>query len=325
MASLPNKQFLCNYNARDYVASSNTIPNASGALYNKNITLNGSPDSTHIEDGYLTFNGNSYCRFSESDNPFNRSGSDSLTIVAKATKPSSGSDYITLVSNRKNQTLNWSLGVRNVSLPSTAVGLVKGFMLDASSPYITVTENPVTFSFVVDNGNGVGVNYTDSTTGTSEQWAWTGTSSTSINFFCVDDGGEKYVGDFYWLYISPEALTPAEIQQVIKYNEGVGISVVPDEINFSKWGDEAEITVESETDWTGSTQDSWITLNPSTGESGTTTVTVTASKNESGSRRTGTIGFINEGQDTAEVTVGQNSVGNEVPINNLKLGELRIN
>jgi hypothetical protein len=33
--------------------------------------------------------------------------------------------------------------------------------------------------------------------------------------------GEDWGGDFYWIYVSPTALTDEQIQQVIDYNENM--------------------------------------------------------------------------------------------------------
>lgn len=322
MASLPNKQFLCNYNARDFVASSKTISNASGALFAEDMVLNKVPSA--VNDTYLTIQKGCYFQknFASFDaNPFNRLGSEKLTIIAKTSLTNNSAGNI--VSNRTGYNVNWIF--RNDAVGQTYLGGQSG-----PAPVLTATTTSAnTYAYLrfydgVDNY--IAKSYTDNVSASTASYGWGSIKSDRFEIFTNAYINEPWGGDFYWLYISPEELTEAEIQQVITFNEyGSSITVTPSEVELSKWGESSAITVEAEYDWTGSTQDSWITLNPSTGESGTTTITVTASKNESGSRRTGTISFINLDEDTAEVTVGQNYIGNEVPINNLRLGTLSIN
>ena len=318
MANLPNKTFLCNYNARDFIAATNTIPNTSGALFAEDAVLSSAP--TTVGDGYLTIPVG--CNFSKSfssteNNPFNRSGNQPLTIVAKTSVTDNNSGNI--FANRNTSGYNWMLR-------QDVTGIVYVHTSTTSVPHLNVTTTSAnTYSFVIDSGYTTGVSYTDSVTTEVTHSSWGRFSSGIALFKTLGYINEDWTGDFYWVYISPEALTDAEIQQVIAYNEGVGISVDPDEINFSKYGDETEITVRSETDWTATTTDSWITISPTTGESGTSVITVSGGANRGDTTRSASIGFIDADENTAEVTIMQPHIVAEVPINKLYKGTLKLN
>lgn len=69
-------------------------------------------------------------------------------------------------------------------------------------------------------------------------------------------------------------------------------------------GGTASIDISSESNWTASTSASFVTLFPSTGDTGTTAMTATFDSN-SGDRRSALIEFVNATGDTAEVTISQ--------------------
>ena len=70
------------------------------------------------------------------------------------------------------------------------------------------------------NSQGTVESYTDSQTGLTVTTNY-GSASNKIDFLGGGYGSEYFYGDFYWMYISREALTDAEVLEVINYNENL--------------------------------------------------------------------------------------------------------
>lgn len=79
---------------------------------------------------------------------------------------------------------------------------------------------PNIFAFRVSNGTGYGHSYTDNETFSTKNITWGGITDT-VHFLGGSNSSEYWAGDFYWMYMSTEALTDGEIQQVIDYNETI--------------------------------------------------------------------------------------------------------
>lgn len=94
-----------------------------------------------------------------------------------------------------------------------------------------------------------------------------------------------------------------------------------DELSFNANSGSETITFESESAWTATTQNSWITLSKYSGETGGE-ITVSVSYNQFNSR-TGSVVFT-DGENTATLTVIQ-GVNTLVPIMKLYRGDRRIN
>ena len=221
--SLPDVPFLINYNAKNY--EDGTLFNVAGAIYDKNATL--STPAEHFGD-YIKLNGSQYYTYSFSSvdyNPFNRTDTQPLTIIAKTNPQQGGTQH--LFGNRGS---DYNYMVRNgvstfwlhtkTGTESSAINVP----IDYSQPNI--------YAFRIDNtGNGFAENYTTGIKGSTKSTYW-GRKSNGIGLFCGGDGyrTESFLGDFYWLYISPEELTDEQVLQVISYNEGnVFEPVVPEE------------------------------------------------------------------------------------------------
>lgn len=92
------------------------------------------------------------------------------------------------------------------------------------------------------------------------------------------------------------------------------ISLSTDNLTYSESGGSQTVTVTSEeNNWSASTQDSWITISPNSGNTGDTTVTITVK--QALSSRTGTVTFT-DGNSTVELTVSQ-IFNNNIPINKI--------
>ena len=89
-------------------------------------------------------------------------------------------------------------------------------MIPQSDPYILLVRIKADGSSErsVLDANG---NVLQTVTASNVSW---GSSTTGVSFFSGRVGGnENFDGIFYWMYLSNEALTDAEVQQVINYNE----------------------------------------------------------------------------------------------------------
>ena len=211
--SLPDVPFMFNYNAKNY--SNGVIPNAPAALFEYDCTLSNTNVVDYYGD-YLTFNGDANFSLnysSSTDNPFNRSGNDPMTIIMKTRTVDNGGNNHPLAN--RGGSYNWMCRISNdyqwlhtsKSSYSSAI----------SVPYTYGSENIVAYRCLND-GNGFAQNYTTGEIGATTKTSW-GTKSSVINFFDGGYTGEIFRGDFYWMYCSLEQLTDEQIQQVIDYNE----------------------------------------------------------------------------------------------------------
>jgi hypothetical protein len=221
--SLPDVPFMFNYNARDYVDG--VIPNADGALFEYDCTLSNRNVVDYYGD-YLTFNadGNfSHIYNSSTDNPFNRSGNQPMTIVMKTRTVDNGGDNHPLAN--RGSSYNWMcrIGSGYQWLHTSK----SSYYSAISVPYVYGSENIVAYRCLND-GNGFVQNYTTGEIGATTRTGW-GSNSNEISFFDGGYSGEIFLGDFYWMYCSLEQLTDEQIQQVIEYNENKAFEpVVPD-------------------------------------------------------------------------------------------------
>ena len=330
MANLPNKTFICNFNAKDYDASTHTIPKTTGQIFDQDLVLNANP-SAYTSD-HITVNGQYFVhQFSSANlNPFNRSGNQPLTIVAKTSKGFYTSGEHTIVSSRDSGNINWLL-----FNPANGADNSKVFLHDRDhryyyeTPCATITTEPNIYAIRVNNGSGYGMSITDNTTG-STQTVTFGIGATRVGFFTdsynASVGFELWTGDFYWIYISNEALNDSEIQEVIDYNDGVSLRVEPNSIYFGNESGTSAVTVTSPTDWNASVlSGGFLTVLPQSGTSGSTTVYVTASKNTSYGQRIGKILITDENQDEAEINITQQESQIVVPIRKMYINGNRIN
>ena len=324
MASLPSNTFLCNYNAKNYNPSTHTIPNEQGALFAQDMVLNAAAAS--YTDDHITVNGQYYnYQFSSaSDNPFNRSGNNAFTIIAKTSKGTDTSGEHAIASCRY-PSINWILFNPANGCSNDTIFLHNTNRYYSNTPYTVISQVPNIYAIRVANGSGYGQSITDNTTYRSIGNTW-GSTATRFGIFTDTHqmgGFEIWKGDFYWIYISGEALTDEEITKVIKYNEGiVDFSISPDSASFQSSGGSSAITVTSESNWTASTENDWITLSPSSGTSAVTSCIVSV-PNTLFSDRNGTVTFT-DGENTLELMVSQNGY-NLAPFNNLFRHGNRIN
>ena len=192
-ASLPNVPFTINYNAKNYDSQTQTLAKTSGQLANTDAVITaGTPT---IGNGYLTITGNTQANISGYQQYFNRnSNNPNLTIVSKQMTDGYSCH---MFANREND-YNWMY--RPYSDHLTLHGIMETGGIDVST-------QPVIESVRVNSNNEVIYNnYTDNTTSSITDFSY-GSQNTDGDTalfagYAFNSGGEWFVGDFYWVYMS---------------------------------------------------------------------------------------------------------------------------
>lgn len=331
MESLPNKSFVFNYNARDYNTSTFTIPNEAGATMDRDMVITATTTTVRnqvvFNDDYITVPTSAISTFdfsSSGANPLNiTSSSKNMTIVAKCRRISwtnfLGSRIGATYPNWINRTGGSGISFHDGSSSHTSGG--------DYAPYDSGAV--VTFWIRVNNLSVEIKNMTSGQSNTPFNMS-PGTGVASFSFFAsrtsissADLVVEPGSGDFYWCYCSREVLTDEEIQQVIKFNES---NFGPDSTGttIAQSGGTSTTNIESETGWTVTTKPTWVTVSPSSGESGTTAITFTIKKNNFSSR-TGVVLFTDDEGNTAEYTIDQGGTENQLPYDKMFRNNRRLN
>ena len=220
-ATLPSNTFLFNYNAKRY--SSGKFIKETGQLYDYDITLN-RPDYVSLNGNYVLFNGGDSYEVrhysSASTNPFNRTSSDpTFTFIYKTSGYSQQGDR-KLFSNRQVNTQGQSkYDCHNYLIASSGVFGFSGSYNPTNDPQYMVirafSDNSGLQQEVDVNGNVI-QSYSTASVGWDSPSAGIGFFTGGYNY---TSGIECFRSKFYWMYCSNEALTDAEVLQVIKYNE----------------------------------------------------------------------------------------------------------
>ena len=322
MASLPSNTFLCNYNARDYVAATRSFPKEEGQSLNQNLVLANSNVTAHTDNGYCTIRDNQFILSynTSSSNPFNRYNNNtgrSLTIVYK-TSSFSGNLFANrgYVSGTTGDHYNYM--VRDTIFHTSTSGFLS--MSPSTSPYIAYVR-------VKADGTCERKCVTTNQIATASSISY-GNTPTSCAFFRGFGGtslSEYYQGDFYWIYISTEALTDEEIQKVIAYNETTTTFETDiEEINaaYTRTTCAVTLTTDEGMAWTASTANNWISISPSQG-TGSSVFVVTAAKNTAYAGRNGLVTVTN-GEDVIEITVEQAKYPLFIPFENIYRADLEV-
>ena len=224
MANLPNKSFLINYNARDYNDSTHTIPKTSGQTFDEDLVLN-APACAYTSD-HITVDGQYFQKYfsDANDNPFNLTAQDPFTIIAKTSKGLDASGEHSIASVRSEYGgFSWMLFNGGNGSDNNTVFMHNSERYASNTPSITLTTEPNIWAIRIANGSGYGESITDNTTGTTQTVRYDGLSPDGFGIFTdtfQSTGFELWRGDFYWIYMSKEALTDEEIAAVINFNEG---------------------------------------------------------------------------------------------------------
>lgn len=306
--ALPNKTFWVNYNARNYNSTTLTIPKENGQLFNEDLVL---PGSVTFTDDHIAITGDKRIHFTfnnTSDNIFNRTiNTANVTIIAKVSPTNS----------------TWFFSNRN---GNSAVGMLVGLGRKYQMSYTgdnnayTSSTSPMIFTWRCGNGTQQYIAHSDNVTGTPyTTTAWVGQEANNVYFFGGNIGSECWAGDFYWLYMTPETLTDAEIQQVIVYNDHLHtFSISKSNARFETTGGTETVEIEAETTWTASTP-SFVSVSPSTGDTETTQVTISCPSYTGETRREDVITFTDNDDYTLTFKARQN--GNSAGFSNIYLGD----
>lgn len=219
--SLPDKAFLCNYNAKTYDSATTTIFKTDGQLFDRDLvlerdSLGGGINGTYSKDGYIMIDKGpadggyrmTYDFANSNNNIFNRYNNEtgrSFTIVYKASANFGGN----IIGNKRLSDLNYQ---------------VKNNEIFAKEHYMSFSgsESPAIFVIRVwDDGYAERKCLTTNQTASVDLFEF-GTPSRAIGFLC-DSGSpwpaENFTNSFYWLYVSNETLTDEEVAKVVTYNE----------------------------------------------------------------------------------------------------------
>lgn len=214
---LPDVPFTVNINAKQYDSTTKTFAKTQGQLADTDVTITTGTVTPH--DDYVTVTGSTKGVISGYDNYFNRdSNNPNFTIISK--HRTADNSNIHLFANR-NSDYNWMYRPAASKLVFHGSSQING---------VSVTTQPVIGSVRVDSSrNLIFNNYTDNTTTAFTNFSYGGTNSGGVALFAgyVGSGKEYFNGDFYWIYVSQNTLTDAQVQQVINYNEGGGSSEYP--------------------------------------------------------------------------------------------------
>lgn len=312
MASLPSNTFMFNYNAREYNSSTKTFPKTQGQLFDEDLVLNRAPEAVTDDSvffGYAgAYKGRTYD--TTSSNPFNRDSShNSFTLIYK-TSGESGNENI--VANRGS---GYNYMARATMFHTSQSGFLS--LTANTNPHICLIriygDGKSERKFLDSSGNVL-----QSTSASSISW---GGASNAFGFFSGygNQGNEYFRSSFYWMYLSLETLTDAEVLKVIQYNENSGPTFEVDTTaitaTYSATTSSVTLTTEDDIDWTASTLNDWITVSPASG-TGSATITISLAKNTSYTQRVGTVTLTN-GEDVIEIECTQEKYPLFVPKNNI--------
>ena len=217
-ATLPDVPFTVNYNAKNYNSNTKTLAKTQGQLADIDAVITaGTPT---VNDGYLAIDSGTRATISGYQTYFNRDNNNpNLTIISKQQT----NDYngCHMFANRDSN-YNW------MYRPYSTYMALHG---SSEQGYITVTTQPVIESVRIDsNRTATYNNYTDNTSSSYSNFSYGGTNNGATALFAgyANSSGEWFYGDFYWVYMSQNTLTDAQVQQVIAYNEEGGSSEYPE-------------------------------------------------------------------------------------------------
>ena len=232
---LPDVPFEFFFDAANYDANTQSIPNHEAATlseYNlqlsENIpTMNGDYLTLHERcEGFLD-------RWekgsTESGSYFYRSGQDNMTIVCKVKPKRNSGNAMDFITNRaEGWNYMFRVGESNKLFLHTGTAYEDGRALDLPDD-----DNPQILSVRV-NGAEDYIQLDNLTTDESVRVNgvnWGG--GNNVMKFFYNDGGEYWMGDFYWTYYSFEYLTDEQLLDIYEYdnqNEGA-TTITPGDVN----------------------------------------------------------------------------------------------
>ena len=223
--SLPDVPFVLNYNAKNYDATTHSIPMTTGQLNGTDAVAYRNPNNIvdHSADGYITISNSSMRARKENQDIslFNRSSnstSSDLTIVCKA-KTTSGENIIT----NRDSSYNWMY-----RLKTSGILTLHGTSETGSLAWNTSNPDIMSVRTYYDSGTKVKYNnWTQNTVSTPTSFTYGSTNGDTSRAgalfvgYSWNNTSEQWSGDFYWVYMAQANLTDSQIQEVIDYNENL--------------------------------------------------------------------------------------------------------
>ena len=255
------------------------------------------------DDSWSIENSNSWISVS----PTSGSGSSSVEITVEENETESkrkGTIYITMLDKTIDVTISqdakvFSIDIENKSLTFTAAGGDQTLNI-TSNTYWTLSDVPLWVTLSTTNGKGDA-----SVVVTAEE-----------NMSLEERSGEMFLS-----IDGKEEKTTITLTQSGKI---FNLSSTP--ITFSDKSESQSVTIETDGEWSATTNDSWITLSPPTAF-GSSTLTVTVEENKTDKERNGNIA-ITMGEKTLYVSVKQKgkflTIANSLLTYNSKGGEIDI-
>ena len=212
----PSVPYMFNYNAKEFDSNTNTFPKKQGQLFNEDLVLDSAP--TRVASTYIQFTGStasmSKVYNTSADNPFNRdSQHNELTIIYKVGNFRLPSDY-NLIANRAGGDYNYM--VRSEKFHTNDSNFLEMTPSGSTNYMLIRVQSDGSCERTQLNRSGDTI---QSVTSSSINW---GVPSSQFNFFNGGtDGDEYFNGNFYWMYLSNNALSDADVLKVIQYNDGL--------------------------------------------------------------------------------------------------------
>lgn len=218
---LPNVSYLCNYNARNFNAATQTfVRSENSQLFAYDLTNNvGNTGHTYTKSGgCVSLDGHFAFQHSFADassNPFNvDNGNTELTVIYKASF-NEVANAVSLVANRmENTDTDWTVHKNVMNIGTGNYG-----------EFLISTGQVATVVIRIDNQGVLQRKWIEQNRSASDTVHTISLDyvSDKINFFGDIDAIQGsvvdiFMGDFYWLYISRNYLTDAQVAEVIAYN-----------------------------------------------------------------------------------------------------------
>lgn len=222
--------FVLNYNAKQYDASTYTMPLTYGQTNGIDCVLSGDVENIIVGDDYIDLSNTTAVKALVSGNAnFNRNNTDGqeMTIIAKAYKPNSSIDSDVLVN--RTSIANWMFRWTNEKAKIEGATGCSYVSVSSSEPNIILAYTKGNNSHCSLDCSDVYIeNFTTSTSGT-----YSGDTEEFIfrYGYTTSNGGALFAekantsnanfwkGKFYWIFMAQRDLTRSEVQAVINYNE----------------------------------------------------------------------------------------------------------
>ena len=218
---LPISDFNFNFNFKQYIPETQTVPNDTNANWHQDLVLQGTPS---VSNGSITVTAsNAYAQFpfeTTSDNIFNRDSTNpDMTIIYKIGNTSG----VDLISNRGYCTTSTS-GAYNWMIRAKGTSAVIHYASETAS--VSYTQDAVKTLVLTNNAGQTTHKVIGGGVGTSTNGY--GNASGRICFFVANYSAtsptyksETFSGTVYWMFQANRVLSEEEINQVIQYNESL--------------------------------------------------------------------------------------------------------